>query len=315
MADIDVMIIAGLLAAMFRLATPVLLAAIGETFAERSGVLNLGLEGAMITGAFFGFVGTFFLGSTVGILAAVAAGALVGLLIAFLTVQLGVDQMVAGLVVTLLFTAVTSFLFRIMFYVPGRVSYPTVTPIGKISIPILRDIPILGPALFTQDILLYFAILLVPLSAFILFRTKWGLIIRSVGENPRAADVMGINVYLTRYACVVISGALAGLGGSHLSLVDVGTFRDGMTVSRGFISIVMVIFANWNPMNTIWAGLMFGFTDALQLRLQSMLVIIPYQFFLMLPYLVTIVMLVIASIRGRLEVPSSLLAHYKRESA
>ena len=315
MTDINVMIIAGLFAAMFRLATPVLLAAIGETFAERSGVLNLGLEGAMITGAFFGFVGTFFFGSTIGILTAVAAGALVGLLIAFLTVQLGVDQMVAGLVVTLLFTAVTSFLFRIMFSVAGRTAYPTVTPIGKISIPILRDIPILGPALFTQDILLYFAILLVPLSAFILFRTKWGLIIRSVGENPRAADVMGINVYLTRYACVVISGALAGLGGSHLSLVDVGTFRDGMTVSRGFISIVMVIFANWNPMNTIWAGLMFGFTDALQLRLQSMLVIIPYQFFLMLPYLVTIVMLVIASIRGRLEVPSSLLAHYKRESA
>lgn len=311
---IEIMIVAGLFAAMFRLATPVLFAAIGETFAERSGVLNLGLEGAMISGAFFGFVGTIFFGNgAVGIAIALLAGALVGLLIAFLTVSLGVDQMIAGLVVTLLFTAATSFLLRVMFYVPGREVYPTVNAVGKVSIPLLSDIPILGPAFFEQDYLLYLAIVLVPVSSFILFKTKWGIIIRSVGENPRAADLMGTNVYLTRYACVVISGALAGLGGAHLSLVDLGSFREGMTLFRGFIAIVIVIFSNWKPQNGLWAALMFGLADALQLRLQSMLVEIPYQFFLMLPYFIVIVFLVIAAIRGHLEVPTSLLEHYRRE--
>jgi general nucleoside transport system permease protein len=259
-------------------------------------------------------MGAFFFGGFQGILVGVVAGALVGLLIAILTVRLGVDQMVAGLVATLLFTAVTSFFLRIIFYAPGRQSYPTVSAVARLNIPILEDIPILGPALFRQDAVLYIAILLVPICWFVLFKTKWGLIIRAVGENPRAADVMGIKVYLTRYTCVVISGALAGLGGAHLSLIDVGTFRDGMTLFRGFIAIVIVIFANWKPQNAIWASLMFGFNDALQLRLQSMLVTIPYQFFLALPYLVVIVLLILAATRGRLEVPSSLLTHYRRES-
>lgn len=311
---IEIMIISGLFAAMFRLATPVLFAAIGETFAERSGVLNLGLEGAMISGTFFGFVATFFSGNgAIGVAIALLAGALIGLLIAFLTVSLGVDQMIAGLVVTLLFTAATSFLLRVLFYVPGREVYPTVNAVGKVSIPLLSDIPILGPALFEQDLLLYLALALVPISSFILFKTKWGIIIRSVGENPRAADLMGTNVYFTRYACVIISGALAGLGGAHLSLVDLGSFREGMTLFRGFIAIVIVIFSNWKPQNGLWAALMFGLADALQLRLQSMLVEIPYQFFLMLPYFIVIIFLVIAAIRGHLEVPASLLEHYRRE--
>lgn len=308
------LMVAGLFAAMFRLATPVLFASIGETYAERSGVLNLGLEGAMISGAFFGFVGVLVFGNgPMGIGIGLLAGALVGLLMAFLTVSLGVDQMISGLVVTLLFTAATSFLLRVMYYVPGREIYPTVSPVGLVKIPLLSQIPILGRAFFQQDYLLYFAIILIPISYFILFKTKWGIIIRSVGENPRAADLMGTNVYLTRYICVIVSGALAGLGGAHLSLVDLGSFREGMTLFRGFIAIVIVIFSNWKPQNGIWAALMFGFTDALQLRLQTMLVVIPYQLFLMLPYFVVIVFLVLAAIRGHLEVPSSLLEHYRRE--
>jgi simple sugar transport system permease protein len=299
---------------MFRLAAPVLFAALGEIFGEKSGVLNLGLEGAMITGAFVSFVFAYqFNSSWMGVLGGILGGAAVGLLFAVLTVTLGLDQMAIGLVITLTLTASASLLMRLIYMAPGKEIYPIFPTMGTVYIPILSDLPIVGQMLFGQDALLYLCLLLVACCYFIMFRTKWGLMVRAVGESAKAADVMGINVYRTKYLCVILSGLLGGVGGAYLTLVDVGSFREGMTMFRGFIAIVIVIFANWKPQNALPAALLFGFTDALQMRLQAFVIQVPYQFFLALPYIVVILFLVIAAKRGRLEVPTGLLEYYRRE--
>ena len=245
-------LLANLIAATLRVATPILLAATGETYAERSGVLNLGIEGTMFFGAFIGFYAADQTGSLwFGMLMAVIGGILAGLLMGLLTVTLGVNQHVSGLSITLLLTGLSLFAFRLLYGnlpVPPNVEvYPPVT--------IFKNIPILG-VISEQTILTYLTFLVViPVAWFILYRTNFGLKIRSIGENPEAADAAGINVFVIRYAALVIGGALMAVGGATLSLGIAGSFTDQIISGRGWVALAIVIFGNWNPVKAMWGAI------------------------------------------------------------
>lgn len=297
----------GLIAATLRVATPLILGTLGELFSERSGILNLGIEGTMFLGAFTGFAVAYTTGSLwLGLLAAVIAGVLAGLLMGLFTVTLGVNQHVSGLGITLLTTGISLFLYRVIFgersVQPSIATFPKVSPFG--------DTPILGP-LFEQYLLTYIAIALVPLVWWVLYRTSFGLHLRAVGENPEAADAAGINVFRIRYLALAIGGGLMAAGGAFLSLAQLGSFIFGIIAGRGWVCIALIIFANWMPSRVLWGALLFGGVSALQLRLQSTGAQLPYELFLALPYLVTILALVLA---GRsATAPAALLKPYRRE--
>lgn len=297
--------IAGLLAATLRIATPLLFGTMGELFCERSGILNLGIEGTMLIGAFSGFAAANLSGSLwVGLLAAIAAGSLSGLLMGLLTVRLGLNQHVSGLGLTLFLTGLAYFSFRLLF---GS-KKPTITPFPKIHL--FGDLPILG-TIGEQYALTYIAILLVPVFWWLLYRTSFGLKIRSAGENPEATDAAGINVYRTRYAAMLIGGGLMGIGGAFLSMAQLGLFTFDIVAGRGWVCIALIIFANWEPIKVLWGALLFGGVSALQLRLQATGLRLPYELFLALPYLVTIAALTLA---GRnVSAPAALLKAYHRE--
>lgn len=280
-----------------RLAAPLLLAALGETFAERSGVLNLGIEGMMLMGAITGFWITVFTQNLLlGLLAAMVAGGLMGLLMAFMSVTLRVNQIVAGLSLWILGLGLSGFFYRLG--IKGPYAYPTIHTLSDVSIPGLSQIPVIGKILFNQNLLVYLALVAVPICYFILFKTAWGLNITAVGENPRAADTLGIDVFRTRYICVIIGGILAGLAGAFLPLAWMGSFNENMTAGRGFIAFALVIFGAWKPRRVLLGALFFGGIDAIQMRLQVTGMWIPHQFFLMLPYVLTIIALIIFSKRA-----------------
>lgn len=309
------LLLVSILASGIRLATPFLIASIGEIFSERSGVLNLGLEGIMLMGAFSGFTIAFVTENLwLGILFGMIVGGLFNLINCLLSVKLGTDQTVNGLVIWILGLGLSSFFFRMIFgwmITGSRPNFPTITGLKPIYIPILSDIPLVGPTLFSQNILVYLALFMVPLSAFILNRTRYGLSIRAVGENPAAADTLGIRVQRTRFLCVFFGGMLAGLAGAYVSLAQVGFFRDNMVGGRGFIVIAIVIFGNWGHYGALLGSLLFGLADSLQLHLQTVFGWwIPWQFFSMLPYIVTIVALV--GILRKTRAPAALLKHFKR---
>lgn len=294
-----------------RLAAPLLLAALGELFAERSGVLNLGIEGMMLMGAISGFWITFITKSLfLGVLAAVMVGGLIGLLMAFLSISLRANQIVAGLALWIFGLGLSGFIYRAGIW--GPYVYPTVSTFGNIAIPGLSGIPALGPILFNQSVLVYLALIAVPICFFFLFKTTWGLKVTAVGENPRAADTLGIKVYRTRYICVIIGGILAGVAGALLPLVWMGSFNENMTAGRGFIAFALVIFGAWKPWRILAGSLLFGSIDAVQMRLQASggIWIYSYQFLLMLPYILTIVALVILSRRAG--APAALTKPYIR---
>ncbi|MEW6717266.1 MAG: ABC transporter permease [Chloroflexota bacterium] len=299
-----------LIAATLRVGTPILLAAIGETYAERAGVLNLGIEGIMFFGAFMGFFIADVTGSLwIGLLAAVLSGILAGLLMAFLSVTLGVNQHVSGLGITLLTSGLSLFAFRLNY--GGRSVPPSIPPFERLS-PFSGN-PILGP-IFEQYLLTYIAFLVViPLAWWLLFRTSFGLHVRAVGENPEAADAAGINVFRIRYIVLAAGGGLMAAGGAFLSLSQLGAFTHGIISGRGWVAIALVIFGNWNPVKVMLGSLIFGGTFALQLRLQAMglQLPIPYETFLALPYIVTIIALVIAGRQAAY--PAALLKPYRRE--
>lgn len=297
----------GLIAATLRVATPLIFGTLGELFCERSGVLNLGIEGTMFLGAFTGFAAAKLSGSLwIGLLAAVLGGVLAGLLMGLFSVRLGVNQHVSGLGITLLLQALSLYGFRFIF---GESKIPPSTePFQRIAL--LGDMPILGP-IFDQYLLTYIAILLIPLAAWVLYRTNLGLDIRAVGENPEAADAAGINVYRTRYLALMIGGGLMAAGGAFLSLAQLGAFTFGIIAGRGWVCIALIIFANWIPSRVLWGALLFGGIFALQLRLQTTGIDLPYEFFLALPYVATIIAL---AITGRnASGPASVLKPYKRE--
>ncbi|MEM3507043.1 MAG: ABC transporter permease [Candidatus Bathyarchaeia archaeon] len=292
-----------------RLAVPVLLVALGELFAERSGVLNLGVEGIMLMGSFIGFNVALSTGNLwLGVIAGILIGVIAGLFMAFMSVTLKVNQVVCGLAIWITGSGLSSFLFRIT---GGHTATVHVKGFEPFYIPFLSDIPILGAIFFRHSVLVYMAFILVPILAFILFRTTLGLKIRAVGENPRAADVMGINVALIRYLCIIFGSSMAGLGGAVLVLTYVKMFTEGMTGGKGWIALAIVIFGKWDPYRVLAGALLFGLTDAFQLNLQALGAPVPPQFLQMLPYVLTIVVLVGAL--GKAGVPLALTKPYIRE--
>lgn len=299
-----------LIAATLRVSTPILLAAIGETYSERAGILNLGIEGIMFFGAFVGFFvadqsGSLWLGLIMAILSGVVAGLLMGLL----TVTLGVNQHVSGLGITLLLTGLSLYGFRLVY---GGRSTPPYIPSFQAITP-FKDVPILG-TISSQYLLTYITFLvIIPLAWFILYRTRFGLNIRAVGENPEAVDAAGVNVSLVRYSVLAIGGGLMAAGGAFLSLAQLGAFTHGIVAGRGWVAIAIVIFGNWSPVKVMGGALIFGGTFALQLRLQAMglQLPIPYETFLALPYVVTIIALVLAGRNA--SYPAALLKPYRRE--
>ncbi|MRR32715.1 ABC transporter permease, partial [bacterium] len=285
--------IVNLIGATLRVATPILLAAIGETYSERAGVLNLGIEGTMLFGAFIGFfVADQSSSLWLGFFAAVISGVIFGLLMALMTVTLGVNQHVSGLGITMLCTGLALFAFRLNY--GGRSVPPSIESFKQLAP--FKSIPWLN-TITEQYLLTYITFLvIVPLAWWLLYRTSFGLKIRSVGENPEAADAAGVNVYAVRYAALAIGGGLMAAGGAFLALAQVGSFTHAIISGRGWVAIAIVIFGNWNPVRAMWGALIFGGTSALQLRLQTMglQLPIPYETFVALPYIVTIIALVLA---------------------
>jgi simple sugar transport system permease protein len=297
-----------LLTAGVRMATPILFAALGEIFAERSGVMNLGLEGIMLMGALGTFAGIYHTGNIwIGVLIGAITAGLISLPMAFMSITLGINQVVVGLTITLLGTGLSSFLCRTIFGIFGVP--PPIEGLKIVEIPVLSQIPILGQILFKHNMLVYLALILVPICGIILFKTTLGLKIRAVGENPQAADTLGINVHHIRYLCVIFGGLMAGLGGAYLTL-DVKVFQDLMTGGRGWIALALVIFGDWNPYKTLIGALIFGCAIALQFKFQAVAGIISPQIWTMLPYALTIIAFV--GLGRKASTPAALGIPYKR---
>jgi simple sugar transport system permease protein len=298
-----------MLADGIRLATPIALGAMAGILCERSGVINIGIEGMMLTAACMGFTASLYLqNSTLGLLFAVLSAMLMAALLAVLAIAFRVDQIIAGTVINILAVGITGFTRR-SFLLNNPFGAPSVFPV--IKIPVLADLPIIGPVLFQNQPIVYLMLIMIFVIQFYLFRTKFGLRHRSVGENPRAADTLGIKVIRTRYLAVLAGGALAGLAGAWFSLETVGSFDDLMTGGKGFIALAAMIFGNWNPIGAFFGALLFGFADALQIKLQILETGIPYQFIGMLPYVLT--MVVLAGVIGKTTPPAADGVPYTKE--
>jgi simple sugar transport system permease protein len=301
-----------LLAMMIRISTPVLLAALGELVTEKSGVMNLGVEGIMLTGAMVGFLVVERTASfPLAVVAALLGGALMGLLFSFLAITMRLNQTVVGLGLNLLASGLTFYLYRISYNVEDTMEIPRIEVFQNIPIPLLSDIPFIGPILFNQNILTYFAFLMVPAIWFFLYRTRMGLLIRGLGEHPRAVDVKGISVERYRYYATVFGGMMAGLGGSFLTIGSSGIFVQEISAGRGWLAIVIVIAGNWQPVRIMLASLIFALLDAFQLQVQAIGIQIPYQVLLALPYVAAIIALM-GTRTGSIP-PESLGEPYSRE--
>jgi len=301
-----------------RLATPIVLGALAGIWSERSGVANIGIEGMMLTGACFGFVAYTLLlgtgmiaahGQAIGVLIAVVSGGLMAVLHAWLSITFRTDQIVSGTVINILALGLTSFIRRevLVSSEAGRGTMGSLTNI----FPQLGDIPIIGDVLLSGKPIFYAMFVLLILTHVILFYTRWGLRTRAVGENPKAADTLGVNVVRNRWINVVISGMIAGLAGAWFSLETTGSFDDNMTSGRGFIALAAMIFGKWLPFGAFAGGLLFGFSDALGQRFQLLGVPIPPQFLQMVPYIVTII--VLAGLVGRAIAPKADGVPYDKE--
>ncbi|MCZ6678565.1 MAG: ABC transporter permease [Candidatus Poribacteria bacterium] len=307
-----------ILAATIRQATPLLIVALGEIISERAGVINIGLEGIMILGAFVGWIGSFYIQSAsvglapwMGILLGALSGMTLAGLFAILILGLKADQVVTGTGINLLAFGVVEVLYRRIFGATGKAL--KVAIFQPIHLPLLSKIPLIGPILFQHNLLVYAAFIAVPLVYFYLFHTHHGLAIQACGEYPKSADTVGINVGRLQAKCVLFGGFMAGIAGGYLSLADVPYFSTEMTAGRGFIALSIVIFGKWHPVKACGAALLFGLGSALPDRLQAIpdLGFIPYQFFLMLPYVLTL--LVLAGFVGRASPPAALALPYRRE--
>lgn len=274
------------LAAAVRMAVPLAFAGLGETISEKSGILNIGMEGVMLSGAFFSFAGTFFSGNIlIGILCGMGGGMAVSMLHAVLSIKLSKDQSVSGIAINIFVVGVTSFFYKLM---SGGQSYQQIEPLSRIRIPLLADIPLIGNALFNQDILTYLMYALVLGFMFFYTKTNTGLSFAAIGENPRSADSAGIPVYKYQYMAMALNGILGGLGGAYLVLVQVGNFSENMTSGRGYIALAAVILGRYVPAGMLGAAFLFGAANALQIRLQAIGVPLPSQALSMLPYLITL---------------------------
>ena len=289
--------------------TPLLFGTLGEVYTERSGVLNLGVEGMMIMGSVTAFGVVSATGNVwLGVLLAALAGGLLALVHAFASITLRVNQVVSGLALTMVGLGLSGILGK------QYVGQPLPTGFNAVNIPILTDIPVLGPLLFNFDPLVYLAIFLVPLLRFVLYRTRWGLSLRSVGENPATADALGVNVIAVRYIAVIFGGGMAGIGGAYLSLVYAPAWIEGMTAGAGWIVIALTIFSMWDPLRALVGAYLFGGVRVLQYRLQP-LGISP-NLLAMLPFIFTILVLLASAgeaMRKRIGAPAALMQPFSRE--
>lgn len=293
------------LASSVRHSTPLVLGALCGLMGERAGVINIGIEGQMLMSAFIGFLANVYTGNLlIAILAGILTGALLGALLSFMSVTLKIDQIIGGTVINILALGLTGY-----FYTAGLTTQGKLQPI---PLGPLADIPLLGRVLFDNPPITYATIVLVFLVHYLLFHTKWGLRTRAVGEHPRAADTVGINVYLMRYVNVIIGGGIAGLAGAFLTLEAVGSFERAMTNGRGFVALAVMLFGKYSPLGAWGAALLFGFFSALQTQLQfGGQINIPHQFIGILPYLVTII--VLAGFVGRTHIPAADGVPYEKE--
>lgn len=311
-------LITSILAVTIRAGTSLVYATIGEIYTERSGILNLGVEGMMLAGAVMGFAAAYHTGNAwAGVAVAMLVGGLLALIHAFLTITLRADQVVSGLALTIFGSGLASFLGQRL----GPAGQPLVGLTGprfrRVPVSGLSDLPFVGQALFNQDILVYGMYLFVPLAAFYLYKTRAGLNLRAVGENPQTADAMGVNVFRLRYIYTVAGGMLVGLGGAHLSLAYTPGWTENLTGGRGWIAIALVIFATWSPLRAVVGAILFGGINAVQFRMQAAGTTVPAAFLGMLPYIFTIVVLVMITwweaFRKRVGAPAALGIPYVRE--
>ena len=306
-----------LFASTLRAATPLILAALGGIFSERSGVVNIALEGIMLIGAFFAMVISFYgnqlglpplVSALLGAVGAMVFGFLISMIHAVISIRFRADQVVSGVAINILALGLTGFLLQLIFNTSGN--SPSVPSLAAMPIPGLASIPILGDILFNHSPIIYVALIAVPVSAFVLFRWPVGLRLRAVGEHPKSADTVGVDVFKMRYLGVALSGFLAGLAGAYLSIGQLNIFTENMTSGRGFIALAAVIFGKWNPWGAAAACLLFGFADAIQIALQNAGVKIPSEFLLMLPYVLTLIAL--AGFIGRSRPPAALGVPYEK---
>jgi len=303
----SITVLIGILASGIRLATPYLYAAIGETLGQRSGVLNLGVEGQMLLGAFAAFYVVFLTESLwLGVLAAMLVGAVMGLAMAYVTVNLQAQQGISGIGFYLFGLGLSDLLFQKLL---GTVE--TVKGFPKIYIPVLSDIPGLGEIFFSQNMLVYIAFALVPIGWFVLNKTTLGLKIHSVGENPEAADSLGVSVVKVRYFTIILGGTLSGIAGASLSIALLNVFQQNMTSGLGFIAVALVYFGGWRPWGVLGGALLFSMVNSLQLWVQVLGIPIPSDIAVMMPYILTILVLVatVSRVRG----PSALTRPFERE--
>ena len=307
---LDAASISELIAAIISLSVPMAFAALGEVISERAGVINLGTEGVMLVGAISAFYVSFFFGSNlVGVLLGAAGGALLGLVMAFISISLKQDQILSGLGIYFLGVGLSGFLYEASFGQVG--STIRITGLPQLPIPILSQIPVIGDSLFSQDIIEYLAFVTLILVIIVVGRTTFGLNIRAVGENPSAADTLGVSVTKIRYAAVIIGATLAGVGGAYLALSSHAFQAENITAGRGFIAVAMVYFGKWRPARAFFGTFLFGAAYLLGAFFQVVGSIIPYYFLLMVPYVLTLVVLV--GIARGARPPSALGVPYKRE--
>lgn len=288
-------VLLGIIYSGVRLATPYLYAAIGETFSQRAGVLNLGVEGVMLLGAYFSFLVTVHSGSLwLGLLSAIGIGLVMGLVSAFVSVTLKADQGISGIGIYMFGLGLSSLLFKMTL---GSVT--SITGFQPVKIPFLGDIPYIGEALFNHNLLVYGAFLLAPIASFILNKTTLGLKIRAVGQNPQAADSLGVSVTLVRYITVCISGIFSGIAGASISIALINLFQENMTNGMGFIAVALVYFGSWRPGSVLIGALVFSFINTLQIWMQIKGVNLPADVAVMLPYIITILALTFAVNRAK----------------
>ena len=304
--------ITGMLAVMVVRSVPITIGALSGILCERAGIVNIAIEGMMISGAFAGAVIASLLGLWAGLLAAIITGALLALVHAVLSIKYKVDQIISGTMINIFSSGLTSYLYLKFLQTPENAYLNQSGFFKPFAIPLLSKIPVIGPIFFNHNIFIYVMYILVIVLSIALFNTKWGLRHRAMGEYPKAADTLGVNVFRTRYLACLLSGAVAGLGGAYFSLGSVGRFEQTMTAGRGFIALAAMIFGNWTPVGSLGAGMLFGFAESLTTKLSILRFPIPAEVLLMLPYIITIV--VLAGVVGRSRGPASSGTPYEKES-
>ncbi|HWQ43364.1 MAG TPA: ABC transporter permease [Desulfosporosinus sp.] len=297
------------LIASVRMATPLILAGLGEAISEKAGIINIGVEAIMLSGAFFSFIVSFFTGNLLlGLLAGTAGGIMVSMIHGVLSIHCKADQTIAGLALNFMVMGLTSFLFLIVF--GHATTLPSCGVFSEVKIPLLWRIPMIGPALFNQNLFVYIALISIVLTAIFFYKTEWGVNLLAVGEHPQAANSAGLNVFAVRYYACFVNGVLGGLGGASITLGQLGFFMENVTSGRGYIALVAVILGRRNPVGIFAASMVIGFSQALQFNLQTLGIPIPSQVFSMFPYVVAVIVLFLSI--GKSRDPAALGIPYER---